>query len=100
MVVIAGMTMFARKAHKNSIISQANDSRALSLSGQQWDGLMTAMKARQKQIDAKIKPIGEASKITDALQVAVDKRNKDDQFREINRLQGHENWVNGLQCSL
>ena len=88
MAVAVGILMFVRKADKKSIVSRANESRNLSLSGQRWDGLMTAMKVRQKQIDAKIKPIGQASNITDALRLAVYKRKRDDEFREFNRLQG------------
>ena len=98
-ILVGAIYMSVREEHKEKIISQANESRALSISGQRWDGLMTAMNVRQKQIDAKIKPIGKASKITNALRVAVYSYDKDDEFREINRTQAHENWVNGIAFS-
>ncbi|MDT9340227.1 ATP-binding protein, partial [Trichodesmium erythraeum 21-75] len=77
----------SRQEKKKNAITEANKSRELSLSGQRWDGLMTAMKARQKQIDSEFPATDEASEITNALRFAVYKRNKDDEFREINRIQ-------------
>ncbi|MEM1172287.1 MAG: tetratricopeptide repeat protein, partial [Cyanobacteria bacterium P01_H01_bin.35] len=87
------------KRQQESIISQANEATALSMLGDRLDGLIKAMRARQKQMDAKFEPIGEASKVTDALQVSVYKCNKDEKFRELNRLQEHENWVRGVAFS-
>ncbi|MGD1712426.1 hypothetical protein ACP6PK_03370, partial [Dapis sp. BLCC M172] len=105
-VLAAGMTRFAleeqregRRAEKQTIIAQANESRALSISGERWDGLMTAMEARQKQMDAKFEATDRVSKITNALQVAVYKRNNDEEFRELNRLHGHDNSVYGVAFS-
>ncbi|GGA31293.1 AAA family ATPase [Okeania sp. KiyG1] len=99
-VLAGGMTIFALEEHKESrraerqtIIAEANESRGLSISGERWDGLMTAMEARQKQIDDQFEPTDKASKITNALRVAVYQRNKEEKFRERNRLEGHENRV-------
>jgi WD40 repeat protein len=89
----------SRLIRKKNAITEANKSRELSISGQRWDGLMTAMKARQKQIDSEFPATDEASEITNALRFAVYKRNKDDEFREINRIQGHKNFVIGIAFS-
>ncbi|NEQ36965.1 MAG: hypothetical protein F6K40_12060 [Okeania sp. SIO3I5] len=102
-VLVGGMTRFALEAQKRAkqqtIIAQANESRTLSLSGERWDGLMTAMKARQRQVDGEFEATGEANKITDALNIAVYKRNDDEEFRELNRLQSHESEVWGVAFS-
>ncbi|MDE5123249.1 MAG: WD40 repeat domain-containing protein, partial [Trichodesmium sp. St19_bin1] len=86
-------------AQANESIVQANDSIALSVSGQRWDGLITAMKARQKQIDANSQPRDKASQIRYALQVAVYRGNSDQEFGEFNRLQGHDNVVEAVAFS-
>ncbi|MEL7036318.1 MAG: hypothetical protein AAFO04_11950, partial [Cyanobacteria bacterium J06592_8] len=104
-VLAVGMTIFGLQAQKESkraerqtIIAQANESRALSMSGERWEGLMTAMRVRQKQMDAKFESIGDASKVTDALGAAVYNHNKEE-FRELNRFEEHESSVYGVAFS-
>ncbi|RQH37026.1 ATP-binding protein [Okeania hirsuta] len=89
-VLAGGMTIFGLWAQKEKIraerqttIAQASEARALSISGERWDGLMTAMEARQKQRNSKFQPTDDASKVTNALRVAVYKRNKEE-FRDFN----------------
>ncbi|WP_237396699.1 hypothetical protein [Okeania sp. KiyG1] len=106
-VLAGGMTIFGLWAKKESIraerqtiITTANESRALSMSGDQLDGLMTAMKAIQKQVDGEFDLTGkEGSKIRNVLRVAVYKRNKEEEFRDFNNLQGHKHWVVGVAFS-
>ncbi|NEP75869.1 MAG: hypothetical protein F6K25_30370 [Okeania sp. SIO2G4] len=104
-VLAGGMTIFGLWAQKEKIraerqttIAQASEARALSISGERWDGLMTAMEARQKQRNSKFQPTDDASKVTNALRVAVYKRNKEE-FREFNRLQEHQHPVYSIAFS-
>ncbi|ERT06925.1 TPR repeat family protein [Lyngbya aestuarii BL J] len=104
-LLTVGMTIFGlqaeaekKRAEKQTIIAQANEARALSISGERWDGLMTAMKAWQQQVDNKVEPTGDASQMANVLRVAVYKRNPEE-FRESNRLEGHEGPVWGVAFS-
>ncbi|MGD1714330.1 hypothetical protein ACP6PK_13205, partial [Dapis sp. BLCC M172] len=103
-VLAGGMTIFAlqkqresRRAERQTIISQVNEARALSISGDRWEGLIKAMEARQKQIYGKFNPRGETRKLINILRTAIYKPNE--KFREHNRLEGHEDWVIGVAFS-
>ncbi|MGD1705207.1 WD40 repeat domain-containing protein, partial [Dapis sp. BLCC M229] len=109
MAVLAGvMTKFAlneqsegKKSEKRTAIARANEARALSTSGERWDSLTSAMNGRQRQINGKFQPTGEdGSTITNALRVAVYKRNKQEEYRERNHLDDHENSVLSVAFSL
>ncbi|NEO53380.1 MAG: hypothetical protein F6K54_09970 [Okeania sp. SIO3B5] len=83
---------------KTIIIDLANEAKNLSMLDKQWDGLMTAMKARQKLIDAKLEAMDEAIEVTTALGAVIYKHDKDE-FIEFNRLQAHEDRVYGVAFS-
>ncbi|NEQ73194.1 MAG: hypothetical protein F6K23_08965 [Okeania sp. SIO2C9] len=103
-VLAGGMTIFgflalgqSQEAKKQTMIAQTNESITLLVSDQRWDGLIKAMKVRQK-IAGKFELTDEKHNTTDAFRVAVYKRNKEE-FRELNRLQGHKHWVVGVAFS-
>ena len=83
---------------KTIIIDLANEAKKLSMLDKQWDALMTAMKARQKLIDAKLEEMDEAIEVTTALGTVIYKHDKDE-FIEFNRLQAHEDRVYGVAFS-
>ncbi|MGD1702437.1 hypothetical protein ACP6PM_21855, partial [Dapis sp. BLCC M229] len=103
-VLAGGMTIFAlreqrenKKARKQAIIAQTSEARVLSISSKQLDHLMTAMAARQKQIDGEFDPRGDTRKLINILRTAIYKPNE--KFREHNRLESHENRVYGVAFS-
>ncbi len=112
-VLAMGMTVFgldARRekrradkerklAEKQTMLAKANEAKAHSILGQRLDELISAMNARQKQIDNGFLLTNETSIITNALRVAVYKSNQDIEFREFNRLTRHQNKVSDVALS-
>ncbi len=112
-VLAIGMTLFGiqtkherrradkerRLAEKQTMLAKANEAKAHSILGQRLDELISAMNARQKQIDNGFPLTNETSIITDALRVAVYKSNQNEDFREFNRLPMYRNKVSDIDFS-
>ncbi|MGD1809736.1 eIF2A-related protein, partial [Dapis sp. BLCC M126] len=87
-----------RLAEKQTMLAKANEAKAHSILGQRLDELISAMNARQKQIDNGFPLTNETSIITNALRVAVYKTNQDE-FREFNRLRRNQNKLSDVEFS-
>ncbi|NEQ36963.1 MAG: hypothetical protein F6K40_12050 [Okeania sp. SIO3I5] len=104
-VLAMGMTVLGfdakherRMAEKQTMLAKANEAKAHSLLGQRLDALISAMNARQKQIDNRFPLTNETSIITNALQQAVYKNHPHD-FREFNRLPRDYDKVSDIDFS-
>ncbi|MGB3512347.1 MAG: hypothetical protein WBA93_24540 [Microcoleaceae cyanobacterium] len=106
-VLTGGMAMFAWQVHKERtkaeiqfnkirqverqiMLVQANLAEMQLKSNDQLGSLMTAMTVSQKLSDGKLEATNEFSKVTDILGNSAYIKDK---FRELNRLQGHEDLV-------
>ncbi|NEP78611.1 MAG: hypothetical protein F6K39_10735 [Okeania sp. SIO3B3] len=106
-LLVVGMAIFGWQAHKERVkantqlkksiqeenqimIFQANLAEMKLKSNDQLGSLITAMTVSQKLLDAKLEATNELSKVTTILAVSA---YKEDKFRELNRLQGHEDSV-------
>ncbi|MGD1714327.1 eIF2A-related protein [Dapis sp. BLCC M172] len=112
-VLAIGMTVFGldaiyerrradkqrRLADKQTMLAKANEAKAHSILGQRLDELISAMEARQKQIDNGFPLTNETSIITDVLRVAVYKSEQNEEFREFNRLPRDQNKVSDVEFS-
>ncbi|MEB3339293.1 hypothetical protein [Okeania sp.] len=104
-VLSVGMAIFGfdakferRLAENQTIQAQANEAKAHSLLGQRLDEIMSAMRARQKQIDNSFQLKNETSIITDVLRTAVYKTHPNE-FREFNRIPRHQHKVFDVEFS-